>query len=65
KEEKEAKQDIRKVPKETKTTAAPLTEVKKPSAKPKSRMKEELTKKEAVPAGKPNEKGKVKTLKKE
>ncbi|NXH76475.1 MAP1B protein, partial [Hydrobates tethys] len=64
-EEKEAKKDIKKVPKETKKTAAPLTEVKKPAAKPKPRKKEEPAKKEAVPAGKPKEKGKVKTVKKE
>ncbi|KAM6034360.1 microtubule-associated protein 1B [Chlamydotis macqueenii] len=65
KEEKEAKKDIKKVPKETKKTVTPLTEVKKPAAKPKPQKKEEPAKKEAVPAGKPKEKGKVKTVKKE
>ncbi|KAM7077853.1 microtubule-associated protein 1B-like [Ciconia maguari] len=65
KEEKEAKKDIKKVPKETKKTAAPSTEVKKLAAKPKPRKKEEPAKKEAVPAGKPKEKGKIKTVKKE
>ncbi|NWQ91697.1 MAP1B protein, partial [Burhinus bistriatus] len=65
KEEKEAKKDIKKVPKETKKTAAPLTEVKKPAAKSKPQKKEEPAKKEAVPAGKPKEKGKSKTVKKE
>ncbi|NXX09008.1 MAP1B protein, partial [Larus smithsonianus] len=54
-----------KVPKETKMTAAPLTEVKKPAAKSKPQKKEEPAKKEAVPAGKPKEKGKIKTVKKE
>ncbi|KAM6364414.1 microtubule-associated protein 1B-like [Pluvialis apricaria] len=65
KEEKEAKKDIKKIPKETKKTAAPLTEVKKPAAKSKPQKKEEPAKKEAVPAGKPKEKGKIKTVKKE
>ncbi|KAM9251494.1 microtubule-associated protein 1B-like [Cariama cristata] len=65
KEEKGAKKDIKKVPKETKKTAAPLTEVKKPAAKPKPQKKEEPAKKEAVPAGKTKEKGKIKTVKKE
>ncbi|XP_069737406.1 microtubule-associated protein 1B-like [Phaenicophaeus curvirostris] len=64
KEEIEAKKDIKKVPKETKKTATPLTEVKKPSAKLKPQKKEELAKKEAVPAEKPNDKGKIKTVKK-
>ncbi|NWW90887.1 MAP1B protein, partial [Rhynochetos jubatus] len=63
KEEKEAKKNIKKVPKETKMTAAPLTEVKKPKAKPKSQKKEEPATKEAVDAGKPKEKGKIKTVK--
>ncbi|XP_064903347.1 microtubule-associated protein 1B [Columba livia] len=65
KEEKETKKDIKKVPKETKKTPSPLTEAKKPAAKPKPQKKEEPAKKEAVPAGKPKEKGKVKTVKKE
>ncbi|XP_010292572.1 PREDICTED: microtubule-associated protein 1B [Phaethon lepturus] len=64
KEEKEDKKDIKKVPKETKKTASLLTEAKKPAAKPKP-QKEEPAKKEAVHAGKPKEKGKVKTVKKE
>ncbi|NXW83685.1 MAP1B protein, partial [Alopecoenas beccarii] len=65
KEEKETKKDIKKVPKETKKTPPPLTEAKKPAAKPKPQKKEEPAKKETVPAGKPKEKGKVKTVKKE
>ncbi|NWS68607.1 MAP1B protein, partial [Crotophaga sulcirostris] len=65
KEEKETKKDIKKTPKETKKTATPLTEAKKPAAKPKPQKKEEPAKKEATPAGKPKEKGKVKTVKKE
>ncbi|XP_010167749.1 microtubule-associated protein 1B [Antrostomus carolinensis] len=65
KEEKEAKKDIKKVPKETKKTAALSNEAKKPAAKPKPQKKEEPSKKEAVSAGKPKEKGKVKTVKKE
>uniref|UniRef100_A0A672TKA7 Microtubule-associated protein 1B-like n=1 Tax=Strigops habroptila TaxID=2489341 RepID=A0A672TKA7_STRHB len=65
KEEKGAKKEIKKVPKEAKMTAVPLTEVKKPSAKPKPQKKEEPAKKEAVPAGKTKEKGKMKTVKKE
>ncbi|KAK0687905.1 MAP1B protein, partial [Pygoscelis papua] len=65
KEDKEAKKDIKKVPKETKKTAAPSTEIKKPAAKPKPRKKDEPAKKEAVPAGKSKEKGKIKTVKKE
>ncbi|NWY55016.1 MAP1B protein, partial [Chionis minor] len=65
KEEKEAKKDIKKFPKETKKTATPLSEAKKPAAKPKPQKKEEPAKKEATPAGKPKEKGKVKTVKKE
>ncbi|NXG22655.1 MAP1B protein, partial [Grallaria varia] len=65
KEEKGIKKDMKKVPKETKKTSAPLTEVKKPAAKPKPQKKEEPAKKEAVPAGKPKEKVKIKTVKKE
>ncbi|NXW52341.1 MAP1B protein, partial [Nyctiprogne leucopyga] len=65
KEEKEVKKDIKKVPKETKKTAAPSTEFKKPVAKSKPRKKEEPAKKEAVPTGKPKEKGKIKTVKKD
>ncbi|XP_064900800.1 microtubule-associated protein 1B-like [Columba livia] len=65
KEEKEAKKDIKKVYKETKKTTASLTELKKPAAKPKPQNKEEPHKNEAAPTGKPKEKRKVKTLKKE
>ncbi|KFV68315.1 Microtubule-associated protein 1B, partial [Dryobates pubescens] len=65
KEEKEAKKEIKKVPKETKKTATPSAEAKKSATKPKSQKKEEPAKKEAVPAGKSKEKGKVKTVKKE
>ncbi|NXI42825.1 MAP1B protein, partial [Galbula dea] len=65
KEEKEAKKDIKKVPKETKKVATPSPEAKKSAAKPKPQKKEEPAKKEAVPAGKSKEKGKVKTVKKE
>ncbi|NXP29307.1 MAP1B protein, partial [Scytalopus superciliaris] len=64
KEEKGIKKDIKKVPKETKKTS-PLTEVKKPVAKPKPQNKEEPAKKEAISAGKPKEKIKIKTVKKE
>ncbi|NWW50148.1 MAP1B protein, partial [Pedionomus torquatus] len=62
KEEKEVKKDIKKVPKETRKTAAPFIEVKKPTAKSKP-QKEEPAKKEA--AGKPKERGKISTVKKE
>ncbi|NXX39595.1 MAP1B protein, partial [Tricholaema leucomelas] len=65
KEEKEVKKDIKKVPKETKKTATPSAEAKKSTAKPKSQKKEEPAKKEAAPAAKSKEKGKVKTVKKE
>ncbi|NXH19790.1 MAP1B protein, partial [Bucco capensis] len=65
KEEKEVKKDIKKVPKETKMTVAPSTEVKKPVTKPKPQKKEEPSKKETVSAGKPKEKGKIKTVKNE
>ncbi|XP_064495878.1 microtubule-associated protein 1B-like [Pseudopipra pipra] len=65
KEEKGIRKDIKKVPKETKKTSAPSTEVKKPAAKPKPQKKEEPAKKEAISAGKPKEKVKIKTVKKE
>ncbi|NXG09988.1 MAP1B protein, partial [Sakesphorus luctuosus] len=63
KEEKGIKKDIKKVPKETKKTSAPLTEVRKPGSKPKPQNKEEPAKKEAISAGKPKEKVKIKTMK--
>ncbi|NWQ70423.1 MAP1B protein, partial [Neopipo cinnamomea] len=65
KEDKEAKKDVKKIPKETKKTAAASNEAKKPAAKPKPQKKEESAKKEATSAGKPKEKGKVKTVKKD
>ncbi|NWT05970.1 MAP1B protein, partial [Mionectes macconnelli] len=72
KEEKEIKKEgkgikkyIKKVTKETKKTSTPWTEVKKPAAKPKPQKKEEPAKKEAISAGKPKEKVKIKTVKKE
>ncbi|XP_027490478.1 microtubule-associated protein 1B isoform X2 [Corapipo altera] len=65
KEDKEAKKDVKKIPKETKKTAASSNEGKKLAAKPKPQKKEEPAKKEVIPAGKPKEKGKVKTVKKD
>ncbi|XP_009877623.1 PREDICTED: microtubule-associated protein 1B [Apaloderma vittatum] len=65
KEEKEAKKDIKKVPKETKKIATSSAEAKKAAAKPTPQKKEQSAKKEAVSTGKPKEKGKVKTVKKE
>ncbi|XP_044877197.1 microtubule-associated protein 1B [Mauremys mutica] len=65
KDEKESKKDTKKLPKETKKTLAPSTEARKPVTKPKAQKKEESVKKEAGPAGKPKEKGKIKTVKKE
>ncbi|KAM6992948.1 microtubule-associated protein 1B-like [Passerculus sandwichensis] len=64
KEKKGIRKDLKKVPKETKTSAA-STEVKKPAAKTKPQKKEEPTKKEAISAEKPKEKVKIKTVKKE
>ncbi|NWR37962.1 MAP1B protein, partial [Tachuris rubrigastra] len=65
KEDKEAKKDIKKIPKETKKTAASSNEARKPAAKPKPQKKEEPAKNEAISAGKPKEKIKIKTVKKE
>nr|XP_006124362.1 microtubule-associated protein 1B isoform X1 [Pelodiscus sinensis] len=65
KEEKDAKKDAKKLPKETKKILAPSTEARKLVTKPKAQKKEESVKKEAGPAGKPKEKGKIKTVKKE
>ncbi|KAM6225271.1 microtubule-associated protein 1B isoform 2-T2 [Rhynchocyon petersi] len=66
KEEKEPKKEIKKVTKDVKKSSTPLSEAKKPAAlKPKVPKKEEPVKKDAVAAGKPKEKGKIKVVKKE
>ncbi|XP_049721246.1 microtubule-associated protein 1B isoform X1 [Elephas maximus indicus] len=66
KEEKEPKKEIKKISKDVKKPSTPLPEAKKPAAlKPKVPKKEEPVKKDAVAAGKPKEKGKIKVIKKE
>ncbi|XP_037657165.1 microtubule-associated protein 1B isoform X2 [Choloepus didactylus] len=66
KEEKEPKKEIKKLPKDVKKLSTPLSEAKKPAAlKPKVPKKDESVKKDAVAAGKPKEKGKIKVIKKE
>ncbi|KAM5264185.1 microtubule-associated protein 1B [Ctenodactylus gundi] len=66
KEDKEPKKEIKKLPKDTKKSATPVSEAKKPVAlKPKVPKKEEPVKKGPVAAGKPKEKEKIKVTKKE
>ncbi|XP_006875333.1 PREDICTED: microtubule-associated protein 1B [Chrysochloris asiatica] len=66
KEEKEPKKEIKKISKDLKKSSTPLSEAKKPvTLKPKVPKKEESVKKDAVAAGKPKEKGKIKVIKKE
>ncbi|XP_007941518.1 microtubule-associated protein 1B [Orycteropus afer afer] len=66
KEEKEPKKEIKKISKDVKKPSTPLSEAKKPAAlKPKVPKKEEPVKKDAIAAGKPKDKGKVKVIKKE
>ncbi|XP_061477268.1 microtubule-associated protein 1B [Rhineura floridana] len=62
---KEEKKEPKKLLKETKKTSASLPESKKTTTKPKPQKKEESVKKESGLLGKPKEKVKSKTLKKE
>lgn len=65
KEEKESKKDPKKLLKETKKTSASLPDSRKSTMKPKPQKKEEPVKKESGLLGKPKEKMKSKSLKKD